>query len=456
MLRPKIFLFEQTLAIYFLLQAFLPGYFTFLSAFNGFFVLAVSKYFFEGFRANFFITIIIQLLLLISNSLFINLPLCILMYFSLFYFPVYKYPNPTGPYRVGYRRFTIAGVTSVGIYYPTRHHTKDVRYTPDHRSWERFADLLKFYSEATNKKGIPRPLFKFGLSFLEHLYLGVNEKAPVAQLEGGKPHPVVVFSHGLSANIHLYSIQLKEWASHGFVVFSIDHEEDIYLNPSSYPSTEAYMKERTQQIENRKKTVRKVLDMVCNKNTIHDLFEDKELSLNYEKLFFAGHSFGGATMAELAVQDKRATGVLLLDPWFQASNEGILFTPINKPVLSLRSNAFEKWRGIRKNIFQYGEVNKKKGLSGYFKNSVHNSSTDLLILLPRELVLIKKIKSMKTIQNEIQDHALLTRVFLQTVLESRDDEKVTQKELSIRTQVLERFRAELKKAQREDILMVDE
>jgi len=346
----------------------------------------------------------------------------------------------------------IPGITSVGIYYPTTDRTKDVRYAPDHRSWERFADLLKFYAEATNKRGIPRFLFKFGLSFLEHLHMGVNEKAPLVKPEGGKGHPVVVFSHGLSANIHLYSIQLKEWASHGFIVFSIDHEEDIYLNPSSYSSTDDYTKERTQQIENRKNTVRKVLDMICTKTTVQDLFEDQDVKLNYEKFFFAGHSFGGATMAELAVQDKRATGILLLDPWFQASNEKILFTPVNKPMLALRSNAFEKWRGIRSNIFKYGEINSKKGLSGYFKNSVHNSVTDLLILLPRELSLIKKIRSMKNIENEIQDHALLTKVFLKTILELEDGYEKN----SIKHLVLERFRAELKKSGREDIFVVDE
>ncbi|MPC96663.1 Platelet-activating factor acetylhydrolase 2 [Portunus trituberculatus] len=38
--------------------------------------------------------------------------------------------------------------------------------------------------------------------------------------------PVVVFSHGLSANRSIYSTVCSELASHGFVVAAVEHREE--------------------------------------------------------------------------------------------------------------------------------------------------------------------------------------------------------------------------------------
>jgi len=454
MLRAKFLFFENIFGIYFLLQILIPHHFPFLTTFTGFILLFINKYLFEGFRLTSFIIILTQLTLFNTKSIYIGLPLIFILYAGLAYFPIYKYPDPTGKYRVGYRRFVIPGVTSVGVYYPTQERTKDVKYSPDHFSWRRFADLMIFYAEIGKRRKLPRILFKIALSFLEHQYLGVNENARIVNAEReNKKFPVVAFSHGLSANIHLYSVQTKEWASNGFVVFSIDHEEEIYLNPKNYKTSDDFMKERSKQLNTRKNTARKVLDLISDANYVQKLFGEQELALDYNKVFFAGHSFGGASMAELAGEDKRATaGVLLLDPWLEACNTSILYKPLNKPLLSLRSHAFERWR-VGESIAKHAKVNAKMGLSGYFQDSVHNSSTDLLLLLPRELVIFGKIKGMKNIENEIRNHSLLTKEFLLTALDYKEKSKP---QGTLKLAVLENFRKELEKSGRDDILIVDD
>lgn len=52
------------------------------------------------------------------------------------------------------------------------------------------------------------------------------EDAPVAR--AGRPFPVLIFSHGFGESSLTYSAQLEDLASHGYVVFGIEHPFDAY------------------------------------------------------------------------------------------------------------------------------------------------------------------------------------------------------------------------------------
>ena len=66
--------------------------------------------------------------------------------------------------------------------------------------------------------------------------LGFLNKLPVEEIEVDSPViegklPVIVFSNGLGGLKDHYSIFYKEWASHGYIVYSIQQEEvTIILN----------------------------------------------------------------------------------------------------------------------------------------------------------------------------------------------------------------------------------
>lgn len=460
MLKQRIFLLEYLFAIYFLLQTFYPDSFTFVPTLVIFAALSYLKYNLEGFRIVYFLILLIQLLIFPFNSIYIRLLLSLLTFAGILYFPVYKYPNPTGPYRVGYKIQKINGPngpTSMGVYYPTHDKTKDVRYAPDDSSWERFADLMRFFGEQHKKPLLPKFVFKISLSYLEHLYLGVNLDAMIIkQEEKGKGFPVVVFSHGLSANIHLYSLQLKEWASNGFIVFSIDHDEEIHLKYDKFASHAEYLKERSGQLDIRKKTVAKVLDLVHDPAYIRNLFNEQPVTLDLNRLFLSGHSFGGGTTAELAAQDKRVTGgLVLLDPWFECCSEDMLLKPINKPVLSLRSTAFNKVPALRDRVVKHAELNdgkKGRAVSGLFKDSMHNANTDLTILMPREMVAMKEIPGISAVESHVICQTSLTQIFLETVL--RQEEKGSSE--SIKSEVVERFKEKLRSLNIENTLEIDE
>jgi len=369
-------------------------------------------------------------------------------------FPIYRYPNPSGKYRVGYKGFTIPELTSIGIYYPTTERTTDIQYSPCPNSNQRLADVMKFFSDMDGQKALPKSIYKLSLDFLRHQYLGVNKDAQIIKAEtaDGK-FPVIVFSHGLSANIHIYSILLKEWASHGFVVFSVDHEEEIDLEFSKLKSHEHHMKLRNAQLEVRKKTVAKILDIVCDQAYVQEIFKTQDVSLNYEKLFLSGHSFGGGTTAELMVNEKRITGgLVLLDPWFECNDENVLYQPINKPLLVLKSEEFETNTNNRRRVKMHTEMNSKTGLclAGHFKNSMHNDMTDTIVFMPREMVIFGMLGSVQEVESLIIRQAAITYSFLSAALKYKEGET------GFKAEVLDKYRERISEFNVKDTLLVAE
>lgn len=53
--------------------------------------------------------------------------------------------------------------------------------------------------------------------------------ATMQKLDVGKKFKIVIFSHGLAANRQLYTVFTNNLASLGFIVFSLEHYEDIYV-----------------------------------------------------------------------------------------------------------------------------------------------------------------------------------------------------------------------------------
>jgi len=200
-----------------------------------------------------------------------------------------------------------------------------------------------------------------------------------------------------------------------------------------------------------------VLDIVSNKQQVRQIFEDGEVKFNYNKVFSAGHSFGGATAAEMAVEDSRITGgVVLLDPWFEPCSDEILYKKLNKPIFSLRSTSFMEIEQLIVKITKHIEVNsedKEMIIGGYFKDSTHNSPTDLMLLMPRELKMFGILNNIHDIQEQVVSQTLLTRLFLDTAVKCNEGDKGTN--VPVKTIVLEQFRKRIQELGMQDTLTVD-
>jgi len=261
---------------------------------------------------------------------------------------------------------------------------------------------------------------------LDYLDIGVNLNAriisPQHLAQDEQKFPAIVFSHGLSANRNLYTGFARQWASYGYIVFCIDHDEPIYLE---FKDWEDYRKRRNVHLYERCKTISQIIDFVREPLEIKKFFQNSTIEIDHDRLSLAGHSFGSAAIAHTAASDERVTGALvLLDPWLYPADDSVLEMPAKRPILVIRSesfnNVFEEFK-VKEKIKKYIEANKEykdQTISCHFENSTHNSFCDLIVHMPREMELFGIIKKPKDVEEIYNCQTMLSQIFLDLVLYS--------------------------------------
>ena len=406
-------IFEYFLILFYIFQILITdvSVFTIMIFFSTFFF---SKYFFEGFRINTIILFICQILILIFSFRIFQIILVIITLFLVEYFPIFKYPEVTGNYKVGYLKYFTKNLR-MAIFYPTLEEKNDVCYFPHDEHWVRFYEIMKMtevLSQGKIKYLIPKFFHKIFLSSLEKQSLRVNEKAKIIDNSNG--FPVVVFSHGLSANRLLYCNLLKEWASHGFIVFSLEHDEKILIDVKNKADA---IEVRSTQLKERVNSINDLIELIYNQNRLQYIFENSNLKIIYDKIFMVGHSFGGATALEVAYYNQKITGgIILLDPWFEPLRNEIYHKKTNLPIINIRSNEFQKIAILNDLSEKYNKKyqNSEEFISGYFNDSSHNCMTDLVLFMPKELSFFG-IVNMNSINEYLNYHINISTSFLKAV-----------------------------------------
>ena len=170
-----------------------------------------------------------------------------------------------------------------------------------------------------------------------------------------RPLIPIIFSHGLAANRTMLSGSCRNFASHGYIVFTLDHNDEsshyvenndgvgIYLDKEHL----AYDFEfRKKQILIREKETSALIDEILDQKTLLRTLEfEEEIEIDTGKIITGGHSFGGMTGIGVAVKDSRVKAVITHDPWLFTSekeiNEGEIMLEI--PFLAVCSERFHPW-----------------------------------------------------------------------------------------------------------------
>lgn len=147
---------------------------------------------------------------------------------ALWLFPVDPLPRPSGPHPVGVRSFELRDASRLGVmaappgaprrllvrvWYPAER----VSGAPRRYFTEREADTTARGLGALG--GFP-PLF----AYVKHVRTNSYENAPL--MHGARNLPVVFYSHGYTAFLGQNTALMEELASHGYIVFSVQHTYD--------------------------------------------------------------------------------------------------------------------------------------------------------------------------------------------------------------------------------------
>ncbi|ASA21482.1 alpha/beta hydrolase family protein [Paenibacillus donghaensis] len=238
--------------------------------------------------------------------------------------PVFSFAAPSGPYAVGTSTYYWVDENRsetytadpadnrqlmVQLWYPAElegdGRDKSAPYI------EHLEEIAQGLQDSLN---MPRVMFSQLSEIETHAY----RDAKVSSAE--KKYPVLLFSHGLTGFRNQNTFQAEELASQGYIVAGIDHAygaaavvypggETAKLQlpeDSGFAAYEATMKIWVEDASF-------VLDKLERLAASGKPAEDVASRLDLEQIGMYGHSFGGATAAQMLMQDSRIKAALNMD-----------------------------------------------------------------------------------------------------------------------------------------------
>ena len=279
-----------------------------------------------------------------------------------------KLPAPTGPFAVGTTEYHLIDKN------------RKERGSPNPQDYRELM-VHVWYPADKDTKGEPYPYLSQIMPHVKKIIFETTDTASLEQLKyldapikthsfynapisNAQPtYPVLIFSHGMGTTVaRLYTSILEDLASHGYIVVGIDHtysnlvsifpgnrvvkfeipEEDksgIIGVPDECPIDEAKRLEgETAGLNSWVQDVQFVLDQLekINKCDPQQLFTSK---FDFSRIGIFGHSWGGATAAQMCRIDSRCKAGINIDGSLRGTDAEI---PFNKPfMILLGSKTFE-------------------------------------------------------------------------------------------------------------------
>ncbi|KAK2726305.1 hypothetical protein QYM36_000675 [Artemia franciscana] len=281
----------------------------------------------------------------------------------------YHIPVPSGKYVVGTLDVMTPGSENEGIFARFYYPAEGLGHYAAYKEWPLWLPHPECYNGlATVTKALPLPVW-LKAKIIGIMWNTVHIPTVPSAKPIKKPHPFIMFSHGLGANRTMYSSISMDLASHGFFVMNIEHREQsacASFKPSSdgeglewirhqalTQGSEEDYPVRVAQLDIRIKELSRGLDLVeqlnagtpvvnvLDKGGKFDLTNFKGI-IDLSKPVLMGHSFGGATTLVGLSKEPRFKAGALLDPWLFGLRETISQLPeeIDKPLLTINMEDF--------------------------------------------------------------------------------------------------------------------
>lgn len=329
----------------------------------------------------------------------------------------YDFPRPTGEFGVGTIRYhmvdrnrldpydqTLFRELMVQVWYPTAHKNTT---GPAHAPY--LPDLMPHMKRmATEAFYVPQVVLDY---LLVDIKCYADEDAPL--LLRKQKYPVIVLCHGLGSMVSLQTTHAENLASHGYIVFGINHTFTCSL--SIFPDGRVYpfkfdwwapdkVKEFTKIVNLWQEDVRFVLSKIeelATEKNVDDQDNRFYRQLDLSRLGMFGHSMGGATTTQMLRRDERIkAGVNMDGPLFGSEYEEGFKKPymamvaegsIKRTNTAMTEQELIAQRMTReeetylKTVFKFGIVNlcgniRASGADAYyvyFTGAGHNTFTDV-------------------------------------------------------------------------------
>ncbi|MCI4247853.1 carboxylic ester hydrolase [Bacillus sp. CCB-MMP212] len=329
----------------------------------------------KGFRSS---GIFIVKTSLLCIYLFVAVALPLLM-------PVFSFEEPTGPHKIGTKLY---------------HWVDHQRNEPYSKNPNNRRELMVqiWYPAAEKSKGDPEPYIRNinelskGLEktlsipafAFSHMELVKSHSFMDLQLSDSENHyPILLFSHGFSGFRNQNTFQVEELASQGYIVLSIDHTFDAAATVfpggrTAYVQPINLTDEGDSHIKLWEEDVSFVLNQIekLNENDETGFFTGR---LDTSRIGMFGHSYGGATAAQILAKDSRVKAAINMDGTLYG--EILPESGIGKPFLLM--NAEEPDEADPFEVRErYGRGLAGGGMSMVIPHTDHTSFTDLHLFSP--------------------------------------------------------------------------
>ena len=155
----------------------------------------------------------------------------------IYFFPILDLPDPTGEYSVGTRTFELTDESRLGVLEADETEPRRllvrVWYPASNIEGLEASPYFDSREAETTARGIGNlvglPSF---LTYTRHAETNSYAGAPIAVVD--EPRPVVFYSHGYISFLSQNSALMEELASHGYIVFSVQHPFDSL--PTVFPN----------------------------------------------------------------------------------------------------------------------------------------------------------------------------------------------------------------------------
>ena len=372
-----------------------------------FFLLMFMNYQVEGLKIQSLVYIIAHMLLVFGElaeddatkgmSIGFFIAVCITaMTLVLFFSPSNNVPIK-GKHDSGYKEIMIGekegdNPIRVSVFYPTvkRKGFKVGKNKPNRPFWAPDGD--KTVQGMFNKAKFSSSIF----SFMRYAEMDSERDADVDEEFKGQKLPVMIFSHGIRGHRNIASGLCREFASQGFVVYSLEHNDGSAACTFDEKKSETnfYMEEDmedlplwSERIQERLEEVKSVLNYI-HRNP-KDLGEG--IQYDFDRVVMAGHGFGGCTALYACHEEqRRISHCVMLDPWLFVLHKEILDNGFRIPQVMCCVNSeeyhpmvpgFDSWETVQ---VLFHNNNAVEDYNVMITKTGHLFQTDVLSLAPLE------------------------------------------------------------------------